>query len=185
MKQFCAEKEECTLDEAINKVNELTGSKDRRIAYPALYDVMIRVNEQKFVSDRLVHFDIDIIDSAIEPFTKDGFAAIKEVTTFALFPICGQIWNHYLLESYCYRYSKKYRYRTNLYNGRNAGAIVACDIDWDYKELLSHAVARANIKLEKEIIGKYLFETGYMARSKFNWIDDIVDRAKQIREDNT
>lgn len=185
IKQFCAEKDECTLDEAINKVNELTGVEDRRVAYLALYDVMIRVNEQKFVSDRLVHFDIDTIDSAIETFTKDGFAAIKEVTTFALFPICGQTWNHYLLESYCYKFSEKYTYRTNLYNGRNAGAIVACDIDWDYKELLAHAVARANVKLDEEVIGKYLFETGYMARSKFNWLDDIVDRAKQIREENT
>lgn len=185
MKQFCTEKDECTLDEAINKVNELTGNKNRGVTYQALYDIMIRVSEQKFVSDRQVHFDIDAIDGAIDSFVKDGFAAVREVTTFALFPICGKTWNYYLLESYCHKYSKKYRYRTNLYNGRNAGAIVSCKIDWDYKELLSHAVARANIKLEKEIIGKYLFETGYMARSKFNWLDDIAEKAKQIREDNT
>ncbi|MEH2960230.1 hypothetical protein [Candidatus Merdisoma sp. JLR.KK006] len=182
MKKFCVEKEECTFDEAMNKVNELIGVKDQRAVYLALYDTMIRVNKEKFVADRLVCFDIDAIDYAIEPFIKGGFAAIKEVTTFALFPICGQTWNHYLLESYCYKYSKKYRYRANLLNGRNVGAIVACDINWDYKELLSHVAAQANIKLEKEQVGKYLFDTGYMARSKFNWLDDIIDRAKQIRE---
>lgn len=181
--QFCKEKDECTLDEVINKVGELTGTKDRRVAYPVLYDIMIRVDEQKFVSDRLVDFDIEVIDGVIHSLIKDGFAAVKEITTFAIFPMCGQRWSHYLLESYCYRFSRKYNYRTNLFNGRNAGAIVDASIDWDYKELLSRAAARASIKLEKDEIGQYLFETGYMAKSKFNWLEDISKRAKQIREE--
>ncbi len=182
MKQFCAEKDKCTLDEAMEKVGELTGIPDRRIAYPALYDVLVRVGEQQFVADHFLKFDVEAIDKVIDTFVKDGFAAIKEVTTFALFPVCGQPWTHYLLESYCYRYSCKYRYRTNLFNGRNAGAIVASDIDWDYKELLSQEVARTKIELKKEIIGHYLYEVGYMARSKFGWLDEIAIRAKQIRE---
>lgn len=182
MKQICMDKEEYTLDEAMDDVGNLIGINDRRIAYPALYDVMIRVDEQKFVADRYVHFDVEAIDSVIDSFV-DGFAAIKDVTTFALFPICGQPWSHYLLESYCYRYSKKYRYRMNLYNGRNAGAVVEASIDWDYNEILAQAVARSGIELASEVIGQYLYETGYMARSKFNMISEIGERAKEIREE--
>lgn len=182
MKQICMEKEEYTLDEAMDDVGNLIGINDRRIAYPALYDIMIRVDEQKFVADRYVHFDVEAIDNVIDSFV-DGFAAIKEVTTFALFPICGQPWSHYLLESYCYRYSKKYKYRMNLYNGRNAGAVVESSIDWDYNEILAQAVARSGIKLESEVIGLYLYETGYMARSKFNLLSEIGERAKEIREE--
>ncbi len=182
MKQICMEKEEYTLDEAMDDVGNLIGINDRRIAYPALYDIMIRVDEQKFVADRYVHFDVETIDNVIDSFV-DGFAAIKEVTTFALFPICGQPWSHYLLESYCYRYSKKYKYRMNLYNGRNAGAVVESSIDWDYNEILAQAVARSGIKLESEVIGLYLYETGYMARSKFNLLSEIGERAKEIREE--
>lgn len=182
MKQICMEKEEYTLDEAMDDVGNLIGINDRRIAYPALYDIMIRVNEQKFVADRYVHFDVEAIDNVIDSFV-DGFAAIKEVTTFALFPICGQPWSHYLLESYCYRYSKKYKYRMNLYNGRNAGAVVESSIDWDYNEILAQAVARSGIELESEVIGQYLYETGYMARSKFNLLSEIGERANEIREE--
>ena len=73
---------------------------------------------------------------------------------------------------------------TNIFNGRNVGAIVSSSIDWKYQELLARAVARANVKLEKEVIGQYLFETGYVGRSKFNWLDDIVEEAKKIREED-
>lgn len=183
MKQICMEKDEYTLDEAMDDVGNLIGISDRRIAYPALYDVMIRVDEQKFVADKYVHFDVEAIDNVIDSFV-DGFSAIKEVTTFALFPICGQPWTHYLLESYCYRYSKKYSYRMNLYNGRNAGAVVESSIDWDYNEILAQAVARARIELEPDVIGQYLYETGYMARSKFNTLSEIAERAKEIREES-
>lgn len=184
MKQCCVDKDVYTLDEAIQKVEELTGSADRRIAYLALYDVMVRVGEQKFVSNKFVDFDIHAIDRVIDSLVKDGYAATKEITSFALFPVCGQSWNTYLLESYCYRFSYQFRYRTNLFNGRNAGAIVDSKIDWDYKELLSHAAARSKIDfLDAEIIGQYLYETGYMARSKFGWLEDIAVRAKEIREE--
>lgn len=183
MKQICMEKDEYTLDEAMDDVGNLIGISDRRIAYPALYDVMVRVDEQKFVADKCVHFDVEAIDKIIDSFV-DGFAAIKEITTFALFPICGQPWTHFLLESYCYRFSKKYRYRMNLYNGRNAGAVVESSINWDYNELLAQAVARAKIEVNPDTVGQYLYDTGYMARSKFNMLSDIVERAQQIREEN-
>lgn len=182
MKKICMEKNEYTLDEAMRDVDNLIGLSDRRIAYPALYDIMVRVDEQKFVADKYVHFDVEEIDKVID-LVVDRFAAIKEVTTFALFPMCGQPWTHYLLESYCYRYSKKYSYKMNLYNGRNAGAVVESSIDWDYNELLAQAVARAKIELEPDIIGKYLYEAGYMAKSKFNMLSEIGERAKEIREE--
>lgn len=183
MKQICMEKEEYTLEEAMNDVGNLIGINDRRIAYPALYEVMVRVDEQKFVSDKCVDFDVEAIDKVIDSLV-DGFAAIKEITTFVLFPICGQPWTHYLLESYCYRYSKRYRYRMNLFNGRNVGAVVESNIDWDYNELLAQAVVRAKIEIKPDTVGKYLYETGYMARSRFNMLSDITKRAQQIREES-
>lgn len=184
MKQFCSEQDEITLDDAIAKVGDFTGVAERRIAYPALYDSMIRVSEQLFVAQKRIHFDIEKTDAQIEKFAKDGFAALKEITTFALFPECGYTWNHYILESFCYRFSKNYSYRTNLFNGRNAGAIINKSILWDYQEIMAQAVARSNVGLEEEIIGKYLYDTGYMARSKFGGIHEIAERAKIIREDN-
>lgn len=184
MQQFCNDQDEITLDEAISKVEEFTGVANRRVAYPALYETMVRVGEQLFVSQKKIHFDIEKIDEQISRFATDGFIALKEITTFALFPECGYPWNQYILESYCYRFSKKYVYRTNLFNGKNAGALIDKSIMWDYQEIMAQAVARSKIVLDDDIIGRFLYDTGYMARSKFGGIKDIAERAKIIREDN-
>lgn len=183
MQQFCSDQDEITLDAAISKVEELTGVADRRVAYPALYETMVRVSERLFVSQKKIHFDIERIDEQISRFATDGFIALKEITTFALFPECGYSWNQYILESYCYRFSKKYVYRTNLFNGKNAGALIDKSIMWDYQEIMAQAVARSKIVLNDDIVGHFLYDTGYMSRSKFGSIKDIVERAKRIRED--
>lgn len=184
MQQFCNDQEEITLDDAIAKVEEFTGVADRRIAYPALYETMVRVSEQNFVSQKKIYFDSERIDAQISRFAIDGFCALKEITTFALFPECGYPWNQYVLESFCYRFSTKYIYRTNLFNGRNAGAVIDKNLMWDYQEIMAQAVARSSIDLNEEAIGSFMFETGYMARSKFGGIKDIAERAKIIREEN-
>lgn len=184
MQQFCNDQDEITLDDAITKVEEFTGVADRRIAYPALYETMIRISEQNFVSQKKICFDSEKIDEQISRFATDGFCALKEITTFALFPECGYPWNQYIIESFCYRFSEKYVYRTNLFNGRNAGAVIDKNLTWDYQEIMAQAVARSSIDLNEEAIGGFLFETGYMARSKFGGIKDIAERAKKIREEN-
>lgn len=184
MQQFCYAQEEITLDDAIAKVEEFTGVADRRIAYLALYETMVRVSEQNFVSQKKIYFESERIDEQIDRFATDGFCALKEITTFALFPECGYPWNQYVLESFCYRFSVKYIYRTNLFNGRNAGAIIDKNLMWDYQEIMAQAVARSSIDLNEEVIGGFLFETGYMARSKFGGIKDIAERTKIIREEN-
>ena len=184
MQQFCNDQDKITLDNAIAKVEEFTGVADRRIAYPALYETMIRISEQNFVSQKKVWFESEKIDEQISRFATDGFCALKEITTFALFPECGYPWNQFILESFCYRFSKKYVYRTNLFNGRNAGAVIDKNLLWDYQELMAQAVARSSIDLNEEAVGRFLYETGYMARSKFSGIKKIAERAKIIREDN-
>ena len=184
MQQFCNEQDEITLDDAVAKVEEFTGVADRRVAYPALYETMIRVSEQNFVSEKKVYFEVEKIDEQISRFAVNGFCALKQITTFALFPECGYPWNQFILESFCYRFSKKYIYRTNLFNGRNAGAVIEKDLMWDYQEIMAQAVAYDNIELSEESVGKFLYEAGYMARSKFGGIKDIAERAKKIREDN-
>lgn len=184
MKQFCRAQDKITLDAVIAKFEDVAGVADRRSAYSVLYDSMIRVGEQLFVAQETIHFDIEKTDVQIERFAIDGFVPIKAITTFALFPECGYTWNHYILESFCYRFSKKYSYRYNSFNGRNVGVIIDKSILWDYQEIMAQAVARSNVELEDESIGKYLYDAGYMARSKFVGISKIIDRAKIIREDN-
>jgi hypothetical protein len=182
-KQYLAGKEECTFDEMDKKVTEYAGTRYRYMAYEALYSSMVRRDKEHYVAHQYVKFDVDAIDEVLSEMIADRFVAIKEITSFALFPLCGFPWNHYLLESYCYSYSKKFCLKVIGFNDKNAGIIAENDVTDGYNELLSQAAARAKIELSTEAVGQYFFETGYMGKRKFSDLESIVERAKAIRED--
>ena len=184
VKSFCADKDQCTFDELHDKVVELTGGTNRQIAFEAGYDTMIRVRQNLFVADRFVEFDVSAVDNVLDEIIDDDFIAIRGIATFAAFPVCGQVWNHYLLESYCHRYSKKYRLEVMNYNDKNAGIIVKKNSKLKYKEMLAIVASKAEIPLTVESVGAYLCSTGYMAKSKYAGMGDIVDQAKVLREEN-
>lgn len=183
LKQYIKDKDECTFDEVADKVVELTGGINRQYAFQALYDDMVRVDKNRFVSNRLVNFSIDEIDTVLAGFITDNFRAIRDVTTFAMFPLCGQNWNHYLLESFCYKYSRKYSLHVIHFNDKNAGIIAEKDFNKKYNEMLAIALARTDVELSSEVIGQYLFNTGYMAKSKYAKLGEIAQRASELRKE--
>ena len=99
-----------------------------------------------------------------------------------MFPISGQNWNHYLLESYCYKFSRKYSLHVLNFNDKNAGIIAEKNFNMRYDEMVAAALAREDIELTPEVAGQYLFNTGYMAKSKYARLNEIVQRAKEIRK---
>lgn len=183
LKQYIKGKDECTFDEVADKVVELTGGTNRQYAFQALYDDMVHVDKNRFVANRFVNFKIDEVDSILSGFISDNFRAIRDVTTFAMFPICGQSWNHYLLESYCYKYSKKYSLHVIHFNDKNAGIIAEKYFNKKYNEMLAIAIARTDVELVPEVIGQYLFNTGYMAKSKYAKLGEIAQRASELRKE--
>ena len=183
LKQYIKDKAECTFDEVSDKVVELTGGINRQYAFQALYDDMVRVDKNRFVANRLVNFSIDEIDTVLAGFITDNFRAIRDVTTFAMFPLCGQNWNHYLLESFCYKYSRKYSLHVIHFNDKNAGIIAEKDFNKKYNEMLVIALARTDVELSSEVIGQYLFNTGYMAKSKYAKLGEIAQRASELRKE--
>lgn len=182
LKQYIEDKDECTFDEVADKVVELTGSINRQYAFQALYDDMVRVDKNRFVANRLVNFSIDEIDTVLAGFVTDNFCAIRDVTTFAMFPLCGQNWNHYLLESFCYKYSRRYSLHVIHFNDKNAGIIAEKNFNKKYNEMLVIALAKTDVELSPEVIGQYLFNTGYMAKSKYAKLGEIAQRASELRE---
>ena len=174
---------ECSFDDVSEKVIELTGGTNRQYAFQALYDEMVRVDKNRFVSNKAVNFDIDEIDKVLAAFITDHFAAIRDITTFAMFPICGQNWNHYLLESFCYKYSRRFSLHVIHFNDKNAGIIAEKDYNKSYAEMLAIQLARSDVELKPEIIGPYLFDIGYMAKSKYAKLDEIAQQAKELRKE--
>lgn len=185
VKIYLEDKQNCTFEEANKRVKELTGGKYRYMAYRALYDSMVRIDKYNYVDDAMVDFDVEAIDQILtNVITNREFIAVKEVTTFALFPVCGYAWNHYLLESYCYRFSDKYSFRCKMFTDKSAGIIAEKGISDDYDHMLAKAVARSNVSLQPEIIGKYLADTGYTAKKKFAGLERVLEIAASIRKEN-
>lgn len=182
LKKYCANMDECSFDEVAEKVVEITGSSNRRAAFQALYDTMVRTDSNRFVADRHVRFDADAIDDILGSFVSNGYISIKGITTFAMFPVCGQIWNHYLVESYCYKFSKRYHLLFINFNDKNCGIIAEKSLNKSYDDLLAETAANAEIELTEESVGTYLFDNGYISKSKSSNIKTIVANAAQIRE---
>jgi hypothetical protein len=182
MKEHCRTIDKCSLDDLLTCEKELTGEVHRWIPMEAGNTVLIRIDKDTYVADRYVHFNADVIDEAIELFVKGDYLPLKSFTTFGAFPDCGQKWNLFLLESYCRRFSRKFRFDTPSVNSRNAGAVIRKNCGMDYTAIMTDAVANTDIPLTDTAVGKYLYESGYTGSSTTAKVNEIIDKVKAIQE---
>jgi len=182
IKEYCRTVDKCSLGDLLSFGKELTGEVHRWIPMEAGNTVMVRIDKNTYVADRYVHFKADIIDEAIGLFVKGDYLPLKSFTTFGAFPDCGQTWNLFLLESYCRRFSLKFRFDAPSVNSRNAGAVIRKSCGMDYTEIMTDAVANADVPLKDTTVGKFLYESGYTGRSTTAKVNEIIDKAKAIRE---
>jgi hypothetical protein len=182
MKEYCRTIDKCTLDDLLFYEKKLTGEIQHWIPMEAGNAVLVRIDKNTYVADRYVHFNADIIDETIGLFVKGYYLPLKSFTTFGAFPDCGQTWNLFLLESYCRRFSQKFRFDTPSVNSRNAGSVIRKSCGKDYTEIMADAVANSSVPLKATAIGKFLYENGYTGRSTTAKANEIIDKAKAIRE---
>lgn len=181
MKKYCRTIDKCALDELIAYTKELTGDAYRWIAIEAANSVQIRIDQNSYVADKYVHFNAGIIDEAIGFFVKGSYLPLKSFTTFGAFPACGQRWNLFLLESYCRRFSRRFRFDAPSLNSRNTGVIISKNCDMTYTEIMTDAVANTHIPLTHIAVGRFLYESGYTSRRTTAKINEIIHKAKAIR----
>ena len=144
--------------------------------------ILVRIDKKTYVANRHVHFNTNVIDEAIGLFVKGNYLPLKSFTTFGAFPDCGQTWNLFLLESYCRRFSRRFRFDALSLNWRNAGAVIRKSCGMDYTEIMTDAVANAEVPLKDTVVGKFLYESGYTGRSTTTKVNEIIGKAKTIRE---
>lgn len=179
---FCRKQDKCTYECLEYIAKQVAGTIRRPDIVEAANAVMVRVDKDHFIADRLIKFDTDRIDAALDYVVIDDFIGMREITTFSTFPFTGYGWNLYLLESYCRRFSKKYKYETRRANSSNSGAIVAKSCALNYHDIMTHAVARSDRKLQQDEVFDFLTEAGYMERKKYSDIDSLINEAAQLRE---
>jgi predicted RNA-binding protein YlqC (UPF0109 family) len=182
MKEYCRSIDKCTLKELLQFEQNLTGDAYPWIALEAGYSVLVRISKDAFVAEKDVHFDEEGIDAKLDLFVTGQYLPLKSVTTFATFPHCGHSWNLFLLESYCRRFSRRYRFESLSMNSRNVGTIVRKSCGLAYSEIMTDAVAASSVELKKTAVVEFLYNHGYIGRRYYTKTDGMIEQAKTLRE---
>lgn len=180
--EFCRKQEKCTYERLVRIAEQVAGTVRTPDIIEAANSVMVRIDKNNFIADRLISFDADRIDSALDHIVTNEFIGMKEITTFSTLPFCGYRWNLFLLESYCRRFSKRYSFATRRVSSSNSGAIVAKNCELSYHDIMAEAAARSGRDLSKDEILDFLTETGYMERKRYSDIERLITYAEELRE---
>lgn len=179
---YCRDKQACTMDELEEVMRDTYGEVRYPVVVEAANSAMVRIDVNAFVADSCVSFITDEIDSVLSELVEDDCIGIKEFSSFAMLPDCGYSWNLFLLESFCRRFSKKFRYACITPNSKNAGAIIRRTCDLSYHLLMAKAVARTDIKIEEKAVYDYLVESGLMLKRQYSEMSDLLKEAAKFRE---
>ena len=182
MKEHCRSINKCSLDDLLAFEKELTGDVQRWITMEAGNTVLVRIDKNTYLADKYLHFNTDIIDKTIDLFVEGDYLPLKSFTTFGAFPDCGETWNLFILESYCRRFSRKFRFDTPSINSRNAGAVIRKSCDMTYAQIMTDAVVNTDVSLKTTAVSNFLYDCGYIARRNIAKANEIIDKAKAIRE---
>jgi hypothetical protein len=182
MEEHCRSLDRCTLDDLLDFEKDLTGESHRWIPMEAGYAVMVRTDENAFVAEKYIDFDKGAIDNAVDQFVNGGeYVPLRAVTTFALFPHCGQPWNLFLLESYCRRFSDNFRFEVLSVNSTNAGVIVRKHSQLVYFDIMADAVAKSGISLDEKTVFNFLATNGYTSQRRYAKIVELIKQAAALR----
>ncbi len=181
LKNFIAQHDTLTLDEIVDFEKDITGTCDRQIALKRLSQAMIRIEEKNFVAQHFISFDVDVVDTTLESLLQGDYMPLRSIISFAMFPDCQQAWNLYTLESYCRKYSKKFRFDVLRQNSKNVGVIVRNSCQLSYFDIMANALVDAGILLEVEPALAFLLENGYIAQTNYSKINDLICIANKLK----
>jgi hypothetical protein len=182
LQEYCLSKDKISLSELLEQWQLKTGTHRQAEPLEIAYSVLTRVDMNTFVRDEKVKYNVSEVDKALETIVVDDAVGMKEIVSFALFPHCNYPWNLFLLESFCRKKSKTFKYMAITPNSRNAGAIVRRECKFDYHTLLANMLAKRQIELEEKVIMNYLYENGFVARRSYKYIHELIELSKELRE---
>lgn len=168
----------------LDAITNLTSEFGTGIYWDEIVKYAVRIDMQNFVSKNKVAFSIDEIDKLLEDYCTEEYIPIELVNLFVAFPACGFQWNLFLLENYVSCYSKKYKMIHKSFQRTCVkGAIVRKKSKINtLSDIVLDQLIKAPKMYSSEEILEILKEEGYIARSRFGDIEQIIEKAKLIRE---
>lgn len=169
---------------SVDELSALSNEMNIMIYWDSVLSEMIRVSATELVRKDQIKFDVEAIDEILDGICPGDYIPLPEVNLFLYFPNIGYPWNSYLLESYLFSCSKKFRLlhssfiKTGVY-----GAMVRKDADVpDYRYLLVDVLSKSNaLDSTKEAL-QYIVDKGYQQRRRYEGIEAVIQEAKLIKE---
>ena len=176
---FSREHEILTLEELKSFAKEL----DTTIYWTSVLNEMVRVSQNKFVRKDLIRFDVPTIDNALAELFPQNYSPLKEITLFLNLPNTNYAWNIYLLESYLYSFSRKFRLVHNSFSESGVyGAMVRVDSPIsDYDSLITDALSYSDSLTESKAL-QFIVDQGFQQRKAYKNIGDVIRNAKILRD---
>lgn len=179
--QYCLQQEVCSLSEVQEFAEQITPQTARMNAMKALSRTMVRIDLEQYVADKCVSFDVEKIDKVLDAVVTDMYLPLRSFVAFGSFPACGRAWNLFLLESYCRRFSKLFRFDVPAPNKKCAGTVIRRTYTGEYEDLLADALRKKDIPLRASEAGDFLFEAGYLGKiPNASVLSRILRKAQKI-----
>ncbi len=178
--QYCDDREQVTTEELKTLASEM----NTVIYWDSVRDETIRISEDLLLRYDKVDFQVDEIDRVLDDLCDQNYIPLKDIGLFMHFPALCVQWNGYVLESYIYKYSKKFKLLHASFSASGFfGAMVRQDSGIeDYRALIVDVLANSNKWEDKNSALELLVEQGYQQRRKYADIEKVVHEAKLLRE---
>ena len=178
--QYCDDREQVTTEELKTLASEM----NTVIYWDSVRNETIRISEDLFLRHDKVDFQIDEIDRVLDDLCDQNYIPLKDIGLFMHFPALCVQWNGYVLESYIYKYSKKFKLLHASFSASGFfGTMVRQDSGIeDYRALIVDVLANSNKWKDKNSALELLVEQGYQQRRKYADIEKVVHEAKLLRE---
>lgn len=178
--EFAREHERLSVDELASLSEEM----NLTIYWEPVLKEMVRVSEIELVRKDQIAFDLDAVDKVLEELCPEEYLPIPEVKFFLRFPNVGYPWNSYLLESYLFGQSKKFRLLHNVFTKTGVyGAMVRVESEiQDYRALLVDVLSRSDALSSTRSALQYIVQQGYQQRKSYKDIDAVLHEARRLKE---
>ncbi len=178
--EFAKEHEVLSIDELSNLSNEMNSV----IYWDSILNEMIRVSATELVRKDQIKFDVEAIDEILEGMCPGDYVPLPEVNLFLYFPNVGYPWNSYLLESYLFGYSRRFRLLHSSFSKTGVyGAMIRKETNiLDYRSLLVDVLSKSNALGSTKMALQYIVDKGYQQRRRYEDIEMVLQEAKLIKE---
>ena len=141
---------------------------------------MVRINQGEFIRRDLVNFDIDRIDNALLNCCGGEYISFNDIINFTDFPSIQYLWNNYVLESYLYCCSRKFKLVHATFNKEMpVGGIVKKISNIETFDDLLVQVIKDNKLFDRDKAFEFLLENNIILTRKVKNIDLLIEKAKR------